>query len=93
MALWRRNQGLGLIPEANTQPGLAKDCQSSPSCKIDPLYLLSQVSSGYALPQSSQQIEQEHCTIALKDMTRLIELVTEQENKYKQRFSPHSNFY
>lgn len=81
MALWRRNQGLGLIFEANTKLGLAKDSQSSPSCKIDPLYPLSQVSSGYALPQSSQQIERKHRTIALKDMTRLIELVTEQENK------------
>ena len=26
-------------------------------------------------------------------MTRHVELVTEQENKYKERLSPHSNFY
>lgn len=30
---------------------------------------------------------------ALKDLTRLINLVTEQEKKYKSRLSPHSNYY
>lgn len=34
-----------------------------------------------------QQIE------ALKDLTRLLNLVTEQEKKYEYRLSPHSNFY
>ena len=93
MALWRRNQDLGLIPEVNTQPGLAKDSQSGPSCEINLLYPLSQVPSGFALPQSSQQMEREKRTVALKNMTRLVELVTKQENKYKKRLSPHSNFY
>ena len=93
MALWRRNQDLGLVPEANTQPGLAEDSQSGPSCEIDPLCPLSQVPSDCAPPQSSQQIKREQRTFALKDITRLVELVTEQENKYKERFSPHSNFY
>lgn len=30
---------------------------------------------------------------ALKDITRLLTLVTEQEKKYEDRLSPHSNFY
>lgn len=40
-------------------------------------------------PQSlkEQQIE------ALKDLSRLIELVTEQKKKYRDRLSPNSNYY
>ncbi len=73
MALWRRNQNLGLIPEANTQPSLAKDSQSGPSCEIDTLCPLSQVPSGCVSPKSSQQIKREQHTFALKDMTGLVE--------------------
>lgn len=59
MALWRRNQGMGLIFEANTQLELAKNSQSGANCKIYPFYPLSQFPSGFAPSQSSQQIKQE----------------------------------
>lgn len=30
---------------------------------------------------------------ALRDLTQLLNLVTEQEKKYKNKLSPHSNYY
>lgn len=93
MALWQRNQDLGLISRKNTQSGLASNAESGPSREISSLSPLSQVPSGCASPLSSQQINRKERILALKEMTRLVELVTEQEIKYKERLSPHSSFY
>lgn len=92
-ALWQPNQDLGLISRENTQPGLASNPESGPSHEISSLSPLSQVPLGCAPLLSSQQIDREQRIIALKEMTRLVELVTEQGMKYKERLSPHNNFY
>ena len=91
-ALWQRSRDLGLISNTNAQP--------EPSEALDPgdadansLYPLSKVPSGCSLSQSKQEVDREQCTIALKDITRLLELVTVQEEKYGERLSPHGNFY
>ena len=85
-ALWQRNRDRGLISNTNTQ--------SEPSEASDPSsYPLNKVPSGCEISRSKQEVDQEKRTTALKDITRLLELVTVQEEKYGERLSPHSNFH
>lgn len=56
-------------------------------------YPLSQIPRGCISPHPDQLSLREERILALKEITRLLELLTEQEKKYKDRFSPHSNFY
>lgn len=57
---------------------------------LDSLHPLSEVFPGHSHnpSQTKQELNQEKRTIALKDMSRLFEFVTVQEE-----ISPHSNFY
>lgn len=49
--------------------------------------------SGCTPPKSKREVEKEQSINALQNLTRLLELVREQEKKYEERLSPHSNFY
>lgn len=85
-ALWQRNRDWGLIFNATIQ--------SEPSETSDPSsYSLNKVPPGYEISRSKQEIDKEKRTTALKDITRLLELVTVQEEKYGERSSPHGNFH
>ena len=90
-ALWQRNCDLGLISDTSSQqgPGRSSDLGDD----VDSLHPLSEVPLGHNPSRSKQELDQEKRTIALKDMTRLLEFVTVQEEKYEERLSPHSNFY
>lgn len=54
-------------------------------------YPLSQIPRGCISPHPDQLSSREERILALKEITRLLELLTEQEKKYEDRF--HSNFY
>ena len=54
---------------------------------------LSGVSRGGTSLMSSQETLKNQRIEALKDLNKLLRLVTEQEKKYETRLSPHSNFY
>ena len=90
-ALWQRNRDLGLISDTSSQqgPGRSSDLGDD----VDSLHPLIEVPLGHNPSRSKQELDQEKRTIALKDMTRLLEFVTVQEEKYEERLSPHSNFY
>ena len=89
-ALWQRNRDLGLFSHGNIH-GLGE--ASGPGDDIDSSHLLSEVLPGRNPSRSKQEINQEKDTIALKDITRLLDLVTVQEEKYEERLSSHSNFF
>ena len=56
-------------------------------------YPLSQIPRCCISPHPDQLSLREERILALKEITRLLELLTEQEKKYEDRLSPHSNFY
>ena len=57
------------------------------------MYPLSQVPPGGSTPQPDQLSFKEERVLALQEITRLLEFVTEQEKKYEDKLSLHSNFY
>lgn len=85
---WQQSQDLGLT--TNAQTGLGQSSQSLPNSIVCPL---SHIPRGSSVPLPKQQIYREKQIVALKELTRLMELVTEQEKKYRERLSPHSNFF
>lgn len=85
---WQQSQDLGLTTYAQT--GLGQSSQSLPNSTVCPL---SHIPRGSSVPLPKQQIYREKQIVALKELTRLMELVTEQEKKYRERLSPHSNFF
>ena len=90
-ALWQRNRDLGLISGTSSQHGPGES--SGLEDDIDSSHPLSEVPLGRNPSQSKQEINQQQRTIALKDITRVLELVTVQEEKYEERLLPYSNFY
>ncbi len=92
-ALWQRHRDLSMNSEAISPVGLAETSESQPSDVGNSVCLLSEIPRGFAPFLSKQQIHRNQCLAALKDMSRLLQLVTEQEKKYGDRLSPHSNFY
>ena len=91
-ALWQRNRDLGRFSQANSQPEQGRDSQSGPGNAENGVYPLSQVPSG-CTPLFQDKFFREQRVVALKRVTRLLELVTEQEKKYEKKLSSHSNFY
>lgn len=89
-ALWKRNQDLGMLSTANAQTGLGQSTESLPNGTV---CLLSEIPCGEPPPLSKQRIYRDKQVEALKELTRLMELVTEQEKKYEEGLSPHSHFY
>ena len=92
-ALWQRSKDLGRIFQANSPVELEQSTELQPNASISSVPPLSQVLHGCLPPLSKQQHSKNDRIKALRDLTRLLELVTEQEKKYKGRLSPHSNFY
>ena len=92
-ALWRRSQDLGMISTANSHIGLEQPTESAANDSVSSVCPLSEIPRGSLPPLSKQQTHRNQQVEALKDITRLLTLVTEQEKKYKDRLSPHSNFY
>lgn len=91
--LWQRNIDLGRIPAANSQVGLEQVPESQPSNSVFSPSPLSGVSRGGTSLMSSQETLKNQRIEALKDLSKLLRLVTEQEKKYETRLSLHSNFY
>lgn len=79
---------LGLT--TNAQGGLGQLTESLPNGIVCPLF---QIPRGTSLFLSKQQIYREKQIEALKELTKLMELVTEQEKKYGDRLSLYSHFH
>lgn len=80
--------------EANTpfRPGASSKSQLTDD--VNRLYPLFQVPPGVSPSLSEPESARTQRIEALKDLSRLIDLVViEQENKYGRRLSPHSNIY
>lgn len=79
--------------QANTpfRPGASSKSQLSDD--VNRLYPLSQVPSGVSPSFSEPESPRTQRIEALKELSRLIDLVIGQENKYGSRLSPHSNIY
>ena len=82
MVLWKRNRDLGLISQANNQPGLDKNLALGPNDELNPSPSLLLTLPGFIFSQShkEQQIE------ALKNLSQLIELVREQKKNTERDF-------
>lgn len=91
-ALWQRNRDLGLFSEANSQPEQGGDSQLGPGNAENGVYPLFQVPSG-CTSLSQEKSFREQRVAALKETTRLLELVTEQEKNNEERLSSRNNFY
>ncbi len=82
-----------MIFQANSQVELEQPRESQPNAGVSSILPLSQVPRGCLPPLFKKQHSKNDRIEALKDLTRLLELVTEQKKKYEGRLSPHSNFY
>ena len=92
-ALWQRSKDLGMSSSANSQAGLEQPTKSPSIDSVSSIPPVSEILRGGLPSLSKQQIHRNQQVEALKDITRLLTLVTEQEKKYRDRLSPHSNFY
>ena len=78
---------------ANSHVGLEQPTESAPNDSVSSVCPLSEIPQGSLPLLSKQQTHRNQQVEVLKDMIRLFTLVTEQEKKYENRLSPHSNFY
>ena len=92
-ALRKRNLDLGMISPANSQVGLGQQPESQPIDDISSSSSLSKVARGGVSHLSNQETLKSQRTEALKDLNKLLKLVTEQDKKYHTRLSPPSNYY
>ena len=92
-ALWQRNRDLGLISPGNVQSELEKNTKSGIDEDKNVAHPLSQVPLGGSTSSPNQLSFTERRILALQEITKLLELVTEQEKNNEDRLSPHSNFY
>ena len=92
-ALWQRNLDLGMISFADSQGGLVQVPESQPNNSESSPSSVSKIPRGGTSLLSTQQTLKIQRTEALKDLNKLLKLVTEQEKKYGTRLSPHSNYY
>lgn len=91
-ALWQRNHDLRMISSANSQGRLGQVPESQPNNGESSPSSLSKIPRGTPLLAKQQTFKSQR-TEALKDLNKLLKLVTEQEKKYGTRLSPHSNYY
>lgn len=70
-----------------------RQLEMAASKSSDPLSSLSQLPRSSSAPKSKIQLRIEQRLEASKDLTRLLNLVTEQEKKYGERLLPYSNFH
>lgn len=92
-ALWQRGRDLGMTFQVSDQVGLEPPTELLPNDSVSSVFSLSEIPRGCSPPFSKQQIYKDQQVKALEDLTRLLKLVTEQEKRYRDRPSPHSNFY
>lgn len=79
-----------MLSTANAQAGLSQSTESLLSGIVCSLF---EILYGESPFSSKRQIYRDKQVEALKKLTRLMELVIEQEKKYEKRLSPYSNFY
>lgn len=91
-ALWQRNRDLGMI-FPSSQVGLGQPPELQPNNGVSSLSSLSNIIRDSASLLSNQKTLKIQQTEALKDLNKLLKLVTGQDKKYNTRLSPHSNFY
>lgn len=92
-AIWQRHCDLSIIFETISLVESVEILESWPNEIRNSIYSLPKIPCGSAFSRSKQQIQRNQFLAALKDMSRLFQLVIEQEIKYEHRLSPHSNFY
>lgn len=92
-ALLQRNRNLGMISPANSQVRLGQPPEPQPDDSISSPSPLSKIARGGISLLSNQETLKSQRTEALKDLNKLLKLVTEQDKKYDTRLSPHSDFY
>ena len=89
-ALWQQSSDLGMISAVKSQDRLDQAPESLPNNgAISAAHSLSEIPLGGSPSLSKQEIHKQQQVEALKDLTRLLKLVTEQEKKYEDRLSPH----
>ena len=91
-ALWHRNRDLGMISNANSQVGLEKSTELQSNNSVYFIPSLFSILCGYSPPFIKQQIHKNQQVEALKELTKLLKLITKQEKEYRDRLSPYSNF-
>lgn len=74
-----------MVSNASAPEALAESSNCGTVDVPIPGYPLSQIPSGCTPPKSKREVEKEQRINALQDLTRLLELVTEQEKKYEGR--------
>lgn len=77
----------------NSPAELKQSGELSPINSESSILFLSQILCNCLPPFSQQQIEKNQQMKALKNLTRLLNLVIEQEKKYQYKLSLYSNFY
>ena len=85
-ALWQWGQSLGLTSMANSQLRPGKPSQLLPIDSISSAFPLSDISQGEPPLVSKQETYRIQQVEALKDINRLLELVTKQDKKYVVNF-------
>ena len=78
---------------ANSQVRPGKPSQLLPIDSVSSAFPLSDIPRGGLPPVLTQGTHKIQQVEALKDLNRLLELVTEQDKKYGGKLLPHSNFY
>ena len=86
-AIWQQSRDLGITFRVNSPAALEKSGESSPINSESSTLSLFQIPRGCSPPLSQQQIERNQRVEALKDFTRLLNLVTEQEQKISTSYS------
>ena len=92
-APWQRSRDLGITSRVNSPVGLDQSRELLPINSESSTLSLSQILCDCSPPLLQQQIKRNQPVDALKDLTRLLNLVTEQEKKYQYKLFPHNNFY
>lgn len=77
----------------NSLVGLEQSKELPPNNSGSSTLHLFQIPRGCSPPLSQQLIEKNQWVEVLKNLTRLLNFVTEHEKKYQYKLSPHSNFY
>lgn len=88
-APWQWSWDLGIVLTANSHVRLERPTEPAPNDHVSSVRPLSEIPKGGSPLLFKQQIYKNQQVEALKDMTSLLTLVTEQEKDYKNKLSPH----
>lgn len=81
-----------MVSPANSQVGLGQPPKPQPDDGVFSPSLLSKIVRDSASFLSNQETLKSQWIETLKDLNKLLKLVTEKDKLYGTRFSPHSNF-